>query len=222
MDLVQEISTFLRAGGGIGTFFMAVILFAWAIGLAIAFEKIFSLSKMYVDGPSLMNEIQKYILTGDLQGAIKVCSGSPAVLAKVLKNALKRANQSMEQIQNAVDATALEVVPKVEKRLSYLQLVANISTLIGLLGTIFGLIESFQAVAAAEDPAQKAQLLSDGISTAMNTTAFGLMSAISIMVIHTVLTNKSEQIIGSVDEFSVKLMDMLHTKKIDSPITPQE
>lgn len=212
MDYLTGAATFMKAGGS----FMWVIFFAWSIGVAIAIERYFGLFRLDIDGPSLMNEIQKYILSGDIQGAIKVCSGSSSALARVLKSAMKRANQPMEQIQNAVDATSLEVIPKIEIRLNYLQLIANISTLVGLLGTIFGLIQSFQAVAAAEDPAQKAQLLSDGISTAMNTTALGLISAITIMVVHTMLSSKSEKIIGNIDEFSVKLMDMLGTKKADT------
>ena len=101
-----------------------------------------------------------------------------------LKSGLKRASSSSEQIQNAIDATALEVIPKVELRLNYLQMIANISTLFGLLGTIQGLIQSFSAVASA-DPAQKAELLATGISKAMNTTFLGLLAAISIMMLHT-------------------------------------
>jgi biopolymer transport protein ExbB len=92
-----------------------------------------------VDGPSFMNEIQRYVLSNDIQGAIQSMLRNNCSLGKVLKSGLKRATQGTEQIQNALDATALEVVPKVEQRLSYLQLIANISTLFGLLGTIQGL-----------------------------------------------------------------------------------
>ena len=106
----------------------------------------------------------------------------------------------------------MEVVPKVELRLGYLQLVANVSTLFGLLGTIQGLIASFSAVAAA-DPAQKAELLAKGIATAMNTTAMGLFAAITVMILHAWLNAKSEKIINEVDEYSVKLLDLLGTKE---------
>ena len=90
-------------------------------------------------------------------------------------------------------------------------MIANISTLFGLLGTIQGLIQSFSAVASA-DPAQKAELLATGISKAMNTTFLGLLAAISIMMLHTFLSSKSEKIINEIDEFSVKLLDLLGTK----------
>lgn len=208
-SVTNSFAAFMQEGG----YFMYIIAGVWAFGLAIAIERFMKLSFRYdVDGPSFMNELQRYILSNDIQGAIRACSGSFAMLPKVLKNGLKRANLGQEQIQNAIDATALEVIPKVELRLNYLQLVANISTLFGLLGTIQGLIESFAAVSAA-DPTQKAELLATGISKAMNTTYLGLLAAISIMIIHTFLVSKSEKIVNEIDEFSVKLLDMLGAKK---------
>jgi len=198
-SLLNTIAMFFQQGG----IFMWIIVFIWAIGIAISIERFMRLSfKLDVDGASFMNELQRYVLSNDIQGAIRVCSGSVAALPKVLKSGLKRANTNANQIQNAIDATALEVIPKVELRLNYLQLIANISTLFGLLGTIQGLIQSFAAVAAA-DPAQKAELLASGIATAMNTTFLGLCAAISIMMVHTFLSTKSEKIINEIDEFSV-------------------
>jgi len=209
MTFVQDLVRFIVEGG----VFMYIILAVWAFSVAVALERFKKLSFTFdVDGPSFMNELQRYILSNDIQGAIRVCSGSNAALPKVLKSGLKRANQSPEQIQNAIDATALEVIPKVENRLPYLSLAANLSTLFGLLGTIQGLIQSFSAVSAA-DPAQKAEVLAKGIAVAMNTTALGLFSAITIMMIHAFLVAKSEKIINEVDEFSVKLIDLLGTKK---------
>lgn len=205
---INSLSSFIQNGG----IFMYVIVIIWAIGIAIAIERFMRLSfKFDVDGSSFMNELQRYVLSNDIQGAIRVCSGSVAALPKVLKSGLKRAGNSTQQIQNAIDATALEVIPKVELRLNYLQMIANISTLFGLLGTIQGLIQSFAAVAGA-DPEQKAQLLTEGIAKAMNTTFLGLLAAISIMVLHTFLSTKSEKIINEIDEFSVKLTDLLSAK----------
>ncbi len=208
ISLINSVASFMQDGG----IFMWVILFVWGFGIAIALERLRRLSSHDVDGPSFMNELQRYILSNDIQGAIRVCSGSVSALARVLKSGLKRASQGTEQIQNAIDATALEVIPKVELRLNYLSLVANISTLFGLLGTIQGLMQSFSAVAAA-DPAQKAEILAQGIAKAMNTTALGLFSAITIMMIHAFLMAKSEKITNEIDEFSVKLLDILGTKK---------
>jgi biopolymer transport protein ExbB/TolQ len=205
---MNGIAQFIQSGG----VFMWVILLIWAIGVAIAIERFSKLSfKLDVDGASFMNELQRYILSNDIQGAIRVCSGSVAALPKVLKSGLKRSDKNVSQVQNAIDATALEVIPKVELRLNYLQLIANISTLFGLLGTIQGLIQTFAAVGSA-DPAQKQELLALGIAKAMNTTFLGLLSAITIMMLHAFLSAKSEKIINEIDEFSVKLLDLLGTR----------
>lgn len=205
---INSLSAFIQGGG----VFMIVIFIVWGAGLAISVERFLKLKSKDTDGPSFMNELQRYVLSNDIQGAIRVCSGSIAALPKVLKSGLKRANDSVQQIQNAIDATALEVIPKVEKRLNYLQMFANISTLFGLLGTIQGLIEAFAAVSAA-DPQQKAEILALGISKAMNTTFLGLLAAISLMMLHTFLSSKSEKIINEIDEYSVKLIDLLGTKQ---------
>ena len=226
IDVVNLIAAFMQDGG----VFMWVILGVWLLGLAICAERYSKLLIYDIDGPSFMNEVHKFVIANDIKEAIKTCSNTKSVLPKVLKNGLKRSNQSTEQIQNAIDATVLEVIPKVEKRLNYLSLLANISTLLGLLGTIYGLIQSFQAVGVA-DPAQKAQVLSQGISKAMNTTAIGLLSAITLMVLHAILSTKSEKIISEMDEYSVKLLDLLGTKKMvyhedeedyDEDLSPQE
>ena len=207
-SFIQSVAIFMNEGGA----FMWIIFAIWTFGIAIAVERVKSLFSYDVDGVSLMDMVKKHVLSNDVQQAIQACSNSKAVLPYILKAGLKRANQTKEQIQDAVEASILEMAPKLDKRLNYLGLVANVSTLIGLLGTIYGLIESFAAVANA-DPASKAKLLALGISKAMNTTALGLISAISIMVIHSILTSKSEKIMGEVEEHSVKLIDLLGTKK---------
>ncbi len=214
-SFLQTLAIFMDEGG----VFMWIILATWTFGIAIALERIKSLFSYDIDGNSLMNMIKKHVLNNDVEKAIQSCSNTKAMLPMVLKSGLKRANQDKDQIQDAVDSTILEVTPKVDKRMSYLGLVANVSTLIGLLGTIYGLIESFAAVANA-DPSSKAKLLALGISKAMNTTAFGLISAISIMVIHNILSNKSEKIIAEIEEYSLKLVDLLGTKKRKMPPIP--
>lgn len=196
-------------GGGI---FMWIIAIVWAIGIAIAVERLKQYFKYDVDGTSLMGSIKKNVIGNQVQEAIQSCSETQALLPFVMKNGLKRANQSKEQIQDALEASILEVVPRIEQRLGYLALTANLSTLLGLLGTIQGLIQSFAAVAQAE-ASEKGQLLAEGIAVAMNTTALGLVSAISLMVIHAVLTARGEKMIKEIEENSVKLLDLLGTKK---------
>lgn len=208
LNFVQGFAKFMDDGG----IFMWIILAMWVFGIIIAVERVKSLFKFDIDGTSLMNEVKKDVLTNEVQNAIQNCSTNQSLLANVLRNGLKRANQSKEQIQDALESSMLEVMPHVEKRLGYLALIANVSTLVGLLGTIYGLIQSFAAVAQA-NPAEKAELLALGISKAMNTTAFGLISAISIMVLHQILTTKAEKILADLEHYSVKLVDLLSTRK---------
>jgi biopolymer transport protein ExbB len=107
-----------------------------------------------------------------------------------------------------MEESMMEIVPQLEKRTPYVALGANVATLLGLLGTIMGLIQAFTAVANA-NPAEKADLLSASISVAMNTTAFGLMVAIPLLVTHTVLTSKTGQIVDSLEMATVKVLNVI-------------
>jgi len=195
-----------------GGIFMWIIAAVWCFGIALAVERLKNYRRYDIDGKNLMSMIRKFVIGNQVQESIQSCSDSTSLNAFVMKNGLKRANQTKEQIQDALEASILESVPLIERRLSYLALCANLSTLLGLLGTIQGLIQSFAAVAQAE-ASQKAQLLADGIAVAMNTTALGLISAISLMVIHSYLMNKGEKMIQEIEENSVKLLDLLSTRK---------
>jgi biopolymer transport protein ExbB len=196
-----------------GGFWMAPIAIALAVSVSLTVERAMRLFQLGVDGTSFMFEVQKYILANDLDGAIRVCNGAGrAALPRVIKAGLQRASRDDQQIQNAIDAASLEMIPKLERRLNYLALIANIATLLGLLGTINGLITAFAAIAQA-DPAQRQAILSAGISEAMNATAFGLVTAIFTMIVHSVLSNKANHILEEIDEFGVKLMDLLSARK---------
>jgi biopolymer transport protein ExbB len=197
---------------------MYAIAIALTLSIAVSLERFVRLFMRYnVNGASFMFEVQKYILANDMDGAIRLCNGTgEAALPKIIKAGLQRASRDEAQIQNAIDAASLEVIPKLERRLSYLALIANLATLLGLLGTINGLIHSFAAIAIAE-PAQRQAILSAGISEAMNATAFGLLTAIFTMIAHSVLSNKANHILEEIDEFGVKLMDLLSARKYRQP-----
>jgi biopolymer transport protein ExbB/TolQ len=111
-----------------------------------------------------------------------------------------------DDIEKAMEESLLETLPRIEKRTHYLATFANIATLLGLLGTIIGLIKAFTAVAAA-NPAEKADMLSASISVAMNTTAFGLMVAIPLLLAHTVLQSKTTEIVDSLEMAAVKFLN---------------
>jgi biopolymer transport protein ExbB len=208
-SFIQGVIAAFQQGG----FSMWLIAIAMAVSVAFILERLVRLAQANVDGASFMFEVQKYILANDLDGAIRLCNGAgSAALPRVIKAGLQRASRDQEQIQNAIDAASLEVIPKLERRLPYLSLIANVATLLGLLGTISGLIKSFAAVALA-DPAQRQAILAAGISEAMNATAFGLVTAILTMVAHSVLSSKASKITEEIDEYGVKLLDLLSARK---------
>ena len=207
-SLFKSIAMFMDEGGA----FMWIILGVWCLGVGIAFVRMGALSRYGIKGNALMAKVKGHVMGNNVAEAISLCSKGPSLLPLVLKSGLKRANQSREQISDAVEATVLEVSPRVERGLGQVALLANISTLVGLLGTIYGLIQSFAAVAGA-DPTEKAKLLALGISKAMNTTALGLISAITLMLIHSVLSGKAEKILAEIDEYAVKIIDLLGTRK---------
>lgn len=210
----KSFTTGLIAAFQAGDVWMMPIAIALAVSIAITCERFVRLFLQYhVDGASFMFEVQKYILANDIDGAIRLCNGAGrAALPKIIKAGLQRSSRDEQQIQNAIDAASLETIPKLERRLSYLALVANIATLLGLLGTIAGLIQSFAAISAA-DPVQRQAILSSGIAIAMNATAFGLITAIFTMVSHSILSNKANRLLEEIDEFGVKLLDLLSARK---------
>lgn len=208
-NFVGFISVAFQQGG----FAMWLIAATFAISIGLTLERFFRLGQASINGSAFMFEVQKYILANDLDGAIRLCNGSGnAALPRVIKSGLQRASRDQEQIQNALDAASLEVIPKLERNLPYLSLIANVATLLGLLGTISGLIKSFGAVALA-DPAQRQAILAAGISEAMNATAFGLVTAIGTMVVHSLLSSKATRIVEEIDEYGVKLLDLLSARK---------
>lgn len=206
--MLEFLSAFMKDGG----YFMWVILVVWLTGLGISFYKFFMLKRNDINGKKLFDKVKAAVLQNDVQEAINLCSGSKAIMPTVLRSGLKRANEDRILVEDAIATSLMEHTPKLTYHLNYISLVANISTLIGLLGTIQGLIMSFASVGSS-DVTNKAQALADGIAKAMNTTALGLISAITIMIIHTILTSKAIMMNDKIEEASGKLIDLLSVKK---------
>jgi biopolymer transport protein ExbB/TolQ len=158
-----------------------------------------------------MAQIQKLVMANNIDRAIKLCNAAPsAALPRVIKAGLTRANKGPDEIQNAVEEATLEIVPIVTKRTTVLQQIANIATLLGLLGTILGLIAAFEALKNPNIPAdQRQSMLAGGIAMAMNTTAFGLIVAIPCLIFQVFLTSVTKKIIDEIDQYSVKLENLL-------------
>ena len=205
----------MKEGGPV----MWVILGFSVVSMAIVIERFFFILFRYnINGPAFMKKIQKLVEARNIDRAIQLCNAAPhAALSRVLKAGLSRAGRSERDIQDAVDEVALEILPRLQKRTNYLQVIANVATLLGLLGTILGIIMAFDAVANVE-PAMKQKVLTKGISVALYTTAFGLVVAIPSLLFFSILDNKTVKIIDEIDEFSVKLINLLSglSKKEDS------
>ncbi|MFM2245630.1 MAG: hypothetical protein RL071_1704 [Pseudomonadota bacterium] len=193
-----------------GGIFMWPILVCAVFGVAITAERLFFIMfRANIDGTAFMAQVQKLIMANNIDRAIKLCNAEPnRALPRVLKAGLTRANQKGSDVQNAVEETVLEVYPQLNKRTGYLPMLANVATLIGLLGTIQGLIQAFEAVAHASAET-KGALLAAGISTAMFTTAAGLIVAIPLLVLHSIVQARTIKIMDEVDQFSLKTVNLL-------------
>ncbi len=202
--------TMFREGGP----FMYIILIVAVFAMAIAFERLFYIVfRANIKSTAFMAQIQKLIMANNIDRAIKLCNAEPhAALPKVVKAGLTRANRTEKEIENAIDEATLEVGPLINKRTAYLSMLANIATLTGLLGTILGLIQAFNAVAVASAE-MKQQLLAQGISVAMFTTAGGLMAAIPTLILHSVISNRSNKILDDVDQYGLKTVNLLTARR---------
>ena len=187
---------------------MWLILFVMLTGLGLSLYKFMALSHVDVNGDKLFDKIKGHILQNNVDEALSLCAGSKSVLAKILRSGLKRANEDRDLIEDAVATSIMENTPKLTYQLNYISLIANSSTLIGLLGTIQGLIMSFAAVGSAEG-ADKAASLADGIAKAMNTTAFGLTAAIPMILIHSFLATKTAALVDNLEMATVKCLNLV-------------
>ena len=192
--------------------FMWIILIFGAVMLAIALERaIFIYVRSNVSASRFMEKIRELVLKDNYDKAIELCRSAgqkalPLVVLAAVKEAKGRDFIDFRAVQNAVDEATLEIIPKLSKRTGYLAVIGNIATLTGLLGTIFGLIVSFEAAGAA-GAGQEA--LTQGIAVAMLTTMWGLLVAIPSLIAYTVINTKANDIVDDIDEHSVKLIHLM-------------
>jgi len=206
MDTIQTIVQFFQTGGT----FMYPILIVFAFGVAICVERFMKLSGIGKVNKDVWDKVHPLLDSGDFDGARESIADNKSTIAGLLNMGLVRQGsvRRRDDIEIAMEESMMEIIPSLEKRTPYIALFANICTLLGLLGTIMGLIEAFTAVANA-DPAEKADLLSASISVAMNTTAFGLMAAIPLLIVHAMLSSKTGEIIDSLEMASVKTLNLI-------------
>ncbi|UCG38031.1 MAG: MotA/TolQ/ExbB proton channel family protein [bacterium] len=201
--MVALVAKAFRDGGP----FMYPILATSVFAAAIIVERIYFLAVRYrINDWSFLRKIEEFVRESDLEGARRLCDDTP--IPRVVAAALDCTGCSVREVQNAVDEAAMEVLPLVEKRVHYLAMAANVATLLGLLGTIIGLMQSFNAVAGAE-AAQKGAILAKGIAIALNTTAFGLTVAIPCLFFYAFIQSRANNLVEQVDRVAVKMVNMV-------------
>ena len=204
--MIQTLAEFFKEGGP----FMIVNLGTSTVAIAIIVERIIALAfKLNLNAGPFMAQIQKLVLSGHVDHAVKLCGAAPnAALSRVVRAGLTRASRGDQEVSRALEEAVLEVTPAIGKRIASLWSLANVATLVGLIGTIVGLIGTFKSLGLAS-PEMKQQMLTKGISEAMNNTAFGLTIAVTCIVSHLLLTSKSKAMIEDIEYNALRLENLL-------------
>ncbi|MBC8209719.1 MAG: MotA/TolQ/ExbB proton channel family protein [Gammaproteobacteria bacterium] len=208
--MLDTVIRFFQSGGP----FMYPILVVLAIGVTITIERYIYLTSCKRSNQKVLAKIMPLLEKGEMNSVIQLTRESNSTVSKILGQGLNNfsATRRRDDIEASMEESIMEAIPRLEKRTHYLAMFANIATLLGLLGTIIGLIKAFTAVAQV-DPSMKAEILSTSISVAMNTTAFGLMVAIPLLLFYTLLQTKTTEIIDSIEMATVRFVNQLTRQK---------
>jgi biopolymer transport protein ExbB len=214
VDIVYSVVKFFTAGGA----FMLPILAVGAVGAAIAVERYITITRMRVKNSAMWAQVEPALMAGDFDKARDITGKSETALSRLLSTglALQGAVRRRDDVKEGMQESMMEILPQLEKRTHYLATFANLATLLGLLGTVSGLIHAFSAVSTA-NPAEKANLLSASISEAMNCTAFGLMVAVPTLLVHAFLQTKTTQMIDGLETAAIKFLNVL-TKRATAKV----
>lgn len=199
---------------GVFIYFSLLIM---AVGVAIAVERHLFLARARRDNRKMWDELLPMLQNGKFQQVFGVTQRTETAIGKIVNNGIARLKSARrrEDIDAAMEEGMMEIVPRLEKRTHYIATFANVITLVGLLGTIIGLIKAFTAVAHV-NPAEKAELLSASISIAMNNTAFALMVAIPFLLIHAFLQARTAEIVDSLEAAKISFLNLVERIKPES------
>ena len=202
--MLTAISTAFHKGG----WGMWPILFTSVLIIAIIVERAVYLFRASVDKDKLLALLKSQVMSGNVQGAIKVCSGNPTPMTRIVQAGLMKFNKSDEEVQAAMDEAALRELPKINTRTPYLAMLANFAVMSGLLGTISGMIKSFGSVAGT-DSADKSSKLAEGIAEALNCTAFGIGTSLVGLLGFSLLQGKTTHVIDDINEVTVQVVNLV-------------
>ncbi len=210
MQTYNTIVNFLQSGG----IWMVPIAIALGFGLTIAVERFIYLNNSREDNRDLWEKLLGLLSQGDYDQAGAMAAESNTAIGRIMSHGLSRLRSARrrEDVEMALEESLMEAIPELERRTHYLATLANVATLLGLLGTIIGLIQAFTAIAGV-NPAEKADLLSASISVAMNTTAFGLMVAIPLLLVHAWLQSITSEVVDSLERASIKFLNLMHLRE---------
>jgi len=192
-------------------------LLIMALGLAIAIERFVFLNRARSENRRLWSQLLPVLQGGQFKEAHGITAKSDAAIGKIVNYGLTRMQSPgrREDFDAAMEEGMMEIVPRLEKRTHYIATFANVITLVGLLGTIIGLIKGFTAVAQV-NPAEKAEMLSASISIAMNNTAFALMVAIPFLLIHSFLQAKTSEIVDGLEAAKISFLNLVQRLRAES------
>ena len=192
-------------------------LLIMTLGAAIAIERWFFLHHAREQNSQLWGRLQPLLQAGRLKEAREASAQSDAAIGRIVSQGLERLQHpaKREDLEAAMEEGMMQIVPRLEKRTHYIATFANVITLVGLLGTIIGLIKGFTAVAAV-NPAEKAELLSASISIAMNNTAFALMVAIPFLLVHAYLQARTNEIVDGLEAARLGFLNAVQRIKAES------
>ncbi|MGE0866958.1 MAG: MotA/TolQ/ExbB proton channel family protein [Kofleriaceae bacterium] len=202
--MLTAISTAFHKGG-LG---MWPILFTSVVIIAIVVERAVYLFRASVDKDKLLALLKSQVMSGNVQGAIKVCSGNPTPMTRIVQAGLMKFNKTDDEVQAAMDEAALRELPRINARTPYLAMLANFAVMAGLAGTIGGMIKSFGSV-GSEESANKATELANGISEALNCTFFGIVTSLVGLLGYSLLQGKSANVIDDINEVTVQVVNLV-------------
>lgn len=190
-----------------GGFLMYPIFICSLIAITIFFERMFYLKSIKTKSKRFVLRVKNLVKKGSIELAVSACRKSPTPISQIMLAGLMKFGRGRDEMKEAIEDMANQEIPVLEKNLSTLSTIGNITPLLGLLGTVFGMVKAFNVIAVMG--VGKPEALAGGISEALLTTAFGLSIAIPTIVVYNYLSHRVDKLIRDMEINCVDLIDLL-------------